>query len=498
MNWLTSRCAPLLALTALALAGCDKGTDLNVDLPDTAAINTEYKDLAVDVATVRIVPVQTLKTDHFLVGRLNDNVAGTTEAKAYFNLLASPYTDSLPSRLAPRTLRLDSVVVVMGFDKVYGSATTPARFDVFKLLDPLDERQVYDGGSSVPLGAPIGQNLTSRLDRTQVVTVPANTTANTPAYTTTVPDQTVRLLVQRRAFPAVAPTPRHAGYPAIAGVPSAFADDFFNRLSQPSFGQPQLDAALKGLAVTASPGHTSSVVSFGQGRETRMVVYFHAIGTDTLRRSYSVAFGSSNRTSGGANPSDPRYFTQILSTLPPALAPLAAGAGAVPPALLGGTSYLQEGVGLGTRVTFQGLDDLIKTPGLTVNRAELRVPVKPFSNALLANPAQLYAVEVDANNNVLQRVVNYQSYDRVAQADGRSQLGVQAPAVGSITDLATAQPYYSLLITSYLQAYLNNQLGDNPASLVLVPNIRNSSALTLNRAALDASNIRLRVYYSKR
>ena len=125
MNWLTSRCAPLVALTALALAGCDKGTDLNVDLPDTTAISTEYKDLDVTVATVRLVPLQTLKDDHFLVGRLADNVAGTTEARAYFNVVNGPdipfggITDSLPSKLIRPVL--DSVVLVMGFDRVYGS-----------------------------------------------------------------------------------------------------------------------------------------------------------------------------------------------------------------------------------------------------------------------------------------------------------------------------------------------------------------------------------------
>ena len=178
--------------------------------------------------------------------------------------------------------------------------------------------------------------------------------------------------------------------------------------------------------------------------------------------------------------------------------PLSSPSGAVLPAALNGTSYVQEGVGLGTRVTFQGLDELLKTPGLTINRAELRVPVKPYSNALLPNPAQVYAVEVDGGNTVLQRILNFQSYDRVVQGDGQVQQGASAPAVGVLMDAGTAQPYYSLVISSYLQAYLRNQLGGNPASLVLVPTTRNSSALGLNRAAVSAADIRLRVYYSKR
>jgi hypothetical protein len=511
MNWLTSRCAPLVALAALALAGCDKGTDLNVDLPDTTAVNTEYKDLDLDVATVQLKPVQSLKTDHFLIGRLNDNVAGATEARAYFNVLSGGISDSLPSKLT--NPHLDSVVLVMGFDMVYGSASTPVKFDVYKLASPLDERQVYDSGTPTTLAPAdlLGQNLTSRLDRTQQVTTAATTT--TAAYTSTVADPSVRLLLQRTAFPAVPPSGTKPGRPAIPAAGSAagvaFTTSLFNQLARVSnFDQPQLDAILKGVAVAPSATHTSSILSFGRTYSSRMVLYFHAavLGTpataDTLRRSYSVYFGPVYSSSGLSSVRDPRYYTQISNTLPTALAALSSQSGFVPASALNGTSYVQEGVGLGTRITFKGLETLKNTPGLTINRAEIRVPVKPFTNALFANPAHLYALEVDANNNVLQRVVNFIPTDRVVQADGSDQLGVGTAssinATGGIVDGATSQSYYSLPITSYLQAYLNDKLGGNPAALVLAPNIRNSSTLSLNRAVLDANNIRLRVYYSKR
>ena len=507
MNWLTSRCAPLVALTALALAGCDKGTDLNVDLPNTTAISTEYKDLDVTAATVRLVPLQTLKNDHFLVGRLADNVAGTTETRAYFNVVNGPdtptggITDSLPSKFTRPVL--DSVVVVMGFDRVYGSTSMPVAFDVYKLLNPLDERQGYDSGSATPVGTSLGTNLTSRLDRTRtVITTPAAGT--TPAVTATVADQTVRLLLQRRAFAAVPPSGTKPGRPAVpaAGSPDAvtFATNLFAQLALPGFGQAQLNAALKGLAVVPSTGHNSSIVSFGRSYDSRMVVYFHADANrpDTLRRTYSLYFGPVFSSRGLPSARDPRYYTQITNNLPPALAALSTTSGAIPAAALSGISYAQEGTGLATRVTFLGLESLISTPGLTVNRAELRVPVKPFTNALFANPSQLYAVEVDGSNNVLQRTINFIVADRVVQADGQDQLGAGAPATALLTDATTSQSYYSLPITNYLQAYLTDKLDGRPAALALTPNIRNSNSLLLNRAVIDANNIKLRVYYSKR
>lgn len=506
MNWLTSRYASFVALTALALTGCDEGTDLNVDLPGTVSTSTEYieyKNPLLDVATVRVAPVQTLKANQFLVGRLSDNIAGTTEARAYLNTITVSSRDSLPSKLT--TPVLDSVVIVMGFDKVDGSLTTPAQFDVFNLQAPLDERQVYNSGSSTPTASPaLGQNLTSRLNRTTQVTTAA--TGTTPATTSTVPDQTVRLVLQRTAAVAAPFAPA----PAVAS--SFLSTTFFSALRGTNFTQTQLDGLLKGLAVVPSAGYSAGIVSFGRTYNHRLAFFFHDAAIpappSTVRRkwrSFSVFFGPVYSSLPGApassQASDPRYYTQIINDLSGTpLSPLADITQAVSgnSGSLSGTSYLQEGVGLGTRVTFKSLDQLLTTPGITINRAELRVPVKPFSNALLTNPTAIYALEVDANNRPLQRTINFIPTDRIVQADGANQLGADFPSAGTLVNSSSTQPYYNLLITSYIQAYIANKLEGNPASLVLVPNINLAPTLSLNRAVIDAGNVSLRVYYTKR
>ena len=500
MNWLTSRCAPLAALAALALAGCDTGTDLNVDLPDTASINTQYQDFDVTAATVRLAPVQTQKTDHFLVGRLVDNVAGTTTASAYLNVVDVSAADSLPSKFVnPRFYTgpvLDSTVLVMGFDKVYGSSSTPARFDLYTLAAPLDERNVYDASSEETNLTLLAGNLTSRLDRTQTITVPATTT--TAAYTTVLADQTVRLLLQRRDIPA---TP---GHPALPAIQRTLINNLFTTLRQSGVPQAQIESILKGLALKPNATYNSGVVSFGRPLVERMQLFFHSTSThsqaDTLRRTYSVFFGPAFSSTGLSDKRDPRYYTHLDNTLPAPLSVLSNRPGFVPAAALGGISYAQGGTGLGTRITLQGLDNLVaaaKAGNLTVNRAEIRVPVKPYSNALFANPAQLYVLEVDGQNNVLQRILNYIPTDRVAQADGAPQSATGQATMGAL-NTSTAQPYYAIPVTSYLQAYLGDQLGGNPAALVLAPSYQYSNTLVLDRAVLDANSIKLRVYYSKR
>ncbi len=494
MNWLTSRCAPLVALTALALAGCDEGTDLNVDLPDSAAISTEYteyKDPLLDVATVRVSPVQTLKTNQYLIGRLSDNIAGTTEARAYFNVITGSSNDSLPSKFTRPVL--DSVVVIMGFDKVSGSTAVPASFDVFNLLAPLDERQTYNSGSTTATaGVPLGTNLMSRLNRTAVV---VTDTATRPVTTAVVPDQTIRLVLQRTAATAAPFSPAPA-------VSSSFSTNFYTALrGGASFTQMQLNGLLNGLAIAPSAGYSSGILSFGRGLSSRLAFYFHDEGSTTAPKrwhSYSAFFGPVFSSAGAPSSRDPRYYTQITTDFTGTpLSALANPTQAVTSTALNGTSYLQEGVGLGTRVTFKGLEALMNKPGLTVNRAELRVPVKPFSNALYPNPTAIYALEVDANNTPLQRLSNFLPTNRLVQADGQNQLGTSQPALGTLVDASSTQPYYNLVITNYLQAFLTNKLEGNPAALVLVPNISSTATLGLNRAAIDANNISLRVYFSK-
>ena len=514
MNWLTSRCAPLVGLAALALAGCDTGTALNVDLPDTASINTQYQDFDVTAGTVRLTPVQTLKTNHFLVGALDDNVAGTTSASAYLNVVDVSIADSLPSKFVsnPRlsNVILDSAVLVMGFDRVYGSTSTPARFNVYALSAPLDDRQVYNASSQEATASLITlrENVASRLDRTQTISVAA--TATVPAYTSTVNDASVRLLLQRRSVLA---GPNNQP-PAQAEIIQPLITSLFTRLKQPGFSQPQLDALLKGLAIRPADTYKGAIVSFGRPLVQRMQLYFHSVSAyvsgpnapnprshvDTLRRTYSVYFGPAFSSAGLSDRNDPRYYTHIENQLPAPLAALSNRPGFVPAAALNGLSYAQEGTGLGTRITLQGLEALsaaAKAGTLTINRAEIRVPVKPYSNALFANPSQLYAVEVDGSNNVLQRIINYQSYDRVVQADGVVPTTTTQAAVG-LLNTTTAQPYYAIPVTSYLQAYLGDKLDGNPAALVLAPSYQYSYTLALNRAAIDANSIKLRVYYSKR
>ena len=529
-SWLTSRrlLLPLLKpagalLVLLGLAACETTGDLTVDLPGRKATGSKFLDIAVSASTVLLDPNLTLKSDRFLVGRLRDQVTGLTEAQAVLNLRVSTSLDSLPGRLTGpgrRAPELESVTLLLPFEQVYGTATAPLRFDVLALRQPLDDRQTYTAASKPDVApAAIATGLSAPLNATRLLMQRATDGTGT-LITTTAPDLVVSQVLQAAGQPVK---------PLYASI--------FDKLKGSTFARADLDAVLPGIVLAPSAGYEGSIVGFGRGRvgaQLRFSFSYDSVQTDKepvrRRRTFSLFFGPSRNgagTAGGgatALTSDPRYYSYLISNR--AGSPLAAlntTADAVPAAALDGRTYLQDGIGLGTRIAFQDLkplQELRNTPGVAINRAELLVPVQPFTSGVFPYPASFYLLEVDAANKVLVRpgTANQGATERVVQQDGANPQGSGAGAVAALTNTGSPNPTYSLLMTTYLQAYLlPNGLGprpdDLPTALVLTPTLRQvpvvvqnnggsriievTPPLTLNRAVLDANNIKLRVYYSQ-
>ena len=476
MNWPIK--APRLVAAALWAAatffsttGCEKPNNIGVELPGTAAITTAYRDYDVTAATVRLDSLPTLKADRLLAGRLLDGNTGIATAASFYSNLQIQ-TDSLPA--AFDNVQLDSLVLTLPFDRLYGNSTTPARFDVYQLAQKLDERTAYTSASAPALGSAIATNVAGVLNRTRT---------DTASTAGAVPTNVARFTLAR-------------------GTSSAFANNLFTLLKDPAFTQTKLDAFWKGYAVVPSAGYSGAVLKIDPA-QTFFASYYH--DSQNRKRVYYFITSLNN---------DARYFTRVVPDFSGAgpLARLATPGQAVPAAATNGVTYLQDGNGLATRLEIPGLRALRDTVGVTVNRAELLVPVKPFSSSLFPNPDQTYIYEANANGRILERVVNGIPTKRLVQANAQSQQTqvAQSQAVGTLYTLDASNTYYSTLVTSYVQAYLLNQLGGElPASYILSPTLslpvvftpsapgQPSLALALNRAALDGNGIKLRIYFSR-
>lgn len=475
MNWpakaLRPVAAALLAVAALLTTGCEDPNNIGVELPGTTSVTTAYRDLPVTAYTIRRDSLATLKADRMLAGNLSDaNTGITTNAQVYSNLQIVS-TDSLPTNY--NGVQLDSVVLIMGFERVYGNGTQPARFDIYPLTQKLDERTVYTANSSVPLGSAIATNVVGSLNRTKA------DTASTAGATAT---KLLRLPIAR-------------------GTSSSFANSLFALINNASFTQAKLDAFLKGYALVPSAGYNGAIVKFYPGSS-----YFGVFYHDSNKKSHVYPLWT-------AVDNDARFFTKITPDFSAAgpLARLSSATQSVPATETNGITYLQDGVGLATKLEIPGLEELRNTQNVTINRAELLVPVRPFSNTLFPYPTQTYIYEAGANNRLLNRVVNGVPVYRLIQANGQNQqtqsidpsTKASTQAVSTLYNLDATNTYYSTLVTSYVQAYLLNQLGGElPAAFVLSPTLslpstyQSTLTLTLQRAALNANNIKLRVYFS--
>ena len=496
MNWPISACrlssVSLLSATLLFTAvGCEDANDLGVELPGTAAANTEYRDFPVAASTVLRDSFETQKATRILVGRVRDNVLGTTTANAFLNLKIAQSVvaaDTLPSAVSKLTgvdpnPQLDSLVVEAAFDAVYGSATTPLRVNVYQLAQPLDDRQTYNSTSSVALGSELGLNVSARLNATAKRRERTNSSSSTDTTTivVTVPNNTVRLKL-------------HGG-----GRNLPLATDVFSLLKGTSFTQAGLTAVWKGMALQPAADFNTAVVGLLPSSAARAVFYYHYTNkknTGTLKGRYSIAFGLGSFQS---RENAPRYFTQILNELPTGsplnrLAGPSGAAQSVAAAETDGKVYMQGGNGFGAKLEIPGLNEL-----------------KQLANLLFPQVTSAYLYEVNTANQSLQRTLLNNRVERLILREGVNPTGAGLSSIvddqygtGYYQNAASAtlndplNTFYTMSITSYVQAYVYDKLGGpTPAAFVLSPFLRNSYGLDLNRAVLDGNNIKLRVYYSK-
>ncbi|MBW3128957.1 DUF4270 family protein [Hymenobacter profundi] len=506
MNWPTKALrrwsACLLSAPALLMAtGCEDPNNISVELPGSASTTTEYRDLPVMAYTVRRDSLPTLNASQMLLGRVRDNNTGiVTAARVYTNLQVSP--DPLPATFAGA--QLDSVTLIMAYTRAYGTTTQPGQFNVFGLQQKLDERVAYNSSTSASVGTPLLSNVTIPYSPERRERQPSSPASTTDTVTT------------------VANVPQALNFRIAKS--SSFSTGLFALLQKTDFTQAQLDAYVAGLAVAPADDYVGAVASIDPSY-TRLVVYYHDPARPSIRRVYRMASNVNN---------DSRYFTQITPDFS-AAGPLAAVADkkqSVPAAVTNEVTYIQDGVGLATKLVIPGLEELRKQSGIAINRAELLVPVKPFSNSVFPYPGyqslndptknaavtKTYLYEANSENNrILQRTVLSNPINRLVQADQANQQSQSYQAASNASPAAGSQAegtlysvdastlYYSILMTSYTQAYLLNQLGGElPSAFLFSPTLALPKAyqptvnVSLNRAVLNANNIKLRVYFSNR
>jgi hypothetical protein len=268
---------------------------------------------------------------------------------------------------------------------------------------------------------------------------------------------------------------------------SAFGNDLLAQSGKtPLSSQTEFNKFLPGLAITAADD-AQSALGFVQTDSTYFRVYYTAGGK---KLQYNLFISADHSTQLSTNRSNS------------ALAALQQTGDAVSSASTNNTAFLQESVGLKTKVTFPYLAQFKQALGnVAINRAELLIPVK--SPATYTPSPYIYLYQAGTNNRIARYDGNYWG---IAATGGLEN--VAQPVAGLYR--ANTQSY-TIDVTSYLQGVLYNRTLPNgvkmqntglllsPAS---TPQLTNLTALHLQSLrqtllSMDAGNrIKLRVYYS--
>ena len=462
------------ALSLLALA-CEPASEIGLDaLTGEPPASATYLELTGSAATVlRKDSVLTANKASALVGELRDGTVGLTQAEAYFQV--TPLSAN-PAAALPADAVADSLVVTCAFGQYYGAADGSQQLELLELDEGfLDDKAYY--AESPALATKPGRlaETAFKLRYKLIAPVPPRILTNpwVAGDTATRKADKVRALAPLRF--------------TIKNHP--LKESLFRIIGTPGLTTGFKDK-LKGLAIRPVGPNQTAIVSLSPAApDTRMVLYYR-LAADTTVRTFTFSIG---------NTLTERHFTRIKTTYDgDYLKRFAAG---TPHDTVnakrtnGFTAYLQGGLELGTYIQLPGIEEQLRARKgrIAINRAELIIPVKPYAAGVYPVPGTAYLVEVNAANKVLKNAGQL----RTVQANSSNPTGTNNPAT-VVYDAGTRS--YRVLLTSYLDARINDKLLDQQAAAFwLLPTLPGVNSLGLNRALIDGSpgQIRLKVYYSE-
>ncbi len=371
----------------------------------------------------------------------------------------------------------DSLVLTFGINQFYGTADESQKLEAYELTEGFDADKSYYAESP---GLMTGTRLGETTFKLRYGYVKADSALVTPWIV----GSTKKRADSTRVLKPV----------RFNIKDTVLARRLLARIGTTDFSSlTEFQKVLKGVAIRPATSTSGAIVSLDPlASATRLTLYYH-VSTDSLAHVHTFSLGNAAQQE--------RYFTRIttdyskgeqLTAFTPASTPAERDTVTAGPPHF--TAYLQGGLELATRIRLTGFEPLLARQGhIAINRAELIVPVKPYAVGVYPVPGQAYLVEVDAQNRPLTTAGQL----RTVQANGAYPAGTSQPAVVVYDPNLRA---YRVVITSYLDARLNNKLTDQRGDAFwLVPTLPGVTGLGLNRALIDAAKdqIRLKVYYSE-
>lgn len=484
MNW-PIRKNILFIFTLLTIISCENPA-IDIGLQEDNPLNTTFTDtISVKASTVLVNDsILALQKSNLYVGSYFDNTFGKITSKAFLEIGLESGTTGSTFTGAPNAT-VDSVVLALDYDEYYGDTTQDLTLQVHRLTQGFDERTTYFTNTNLPAESnPLG----------------TKTFKPRPRKTLEVERK------ERNAAGEVTSIKKiKRSYPVRIRLVNSFATEVISKSGTSTLtnGQDFLKF-LPGLAISAS-SNAKSIVGFNLKSAadstylTYMTIYYKSDG-----KPYKYNFI--------VNPGNFQFSQVSADRTGSKLANLRQSGDSVSSTATNNEVYLQESVGVKTKITFPHIHKIrAKLGDVAINRAELIIPVKTTADN---TPSPfLYLFETNKRNKILR----YNGSPKGLSSDGGGNLfNYMSPAV--LPYLATNKTY-SLNVTSYIQALIfgtqsadtrgfirkpNKSLLLSPASFMVQPGTAaaGNDALSLQTLqqtvlSMDPSNrIKLRIFYS--
>lgn len=444
-TWSVKLLFPLFGLL-LFLSSCQDPQQIGSELlPQAGQISTGFTDtLTVRLSTVQQDSATTANTGLALVGRYVDPDLGPLEARTFLRMAG---LDSLDYSVFNR---FDSLVFYTRVTYAYGDTTRPQAFSVFRLTQPMAATRRYQASDQIPY-EPV--SLGTAQVRPRFISPGA---VISDSVRIRLPDALGKQILDK------------------AGLSETFKQNFGDWFRGLVLVPDAANTALLGFtAASASETGTAPI-------STSMVLYYHRQEPGRPVEKFSFGWYSwniPNQVDGGS-------FTNLTAKRPGALAELVPGQ-RILASRTNGRSFVQGSTGLTTLIELPYLEQFRMTPtGVrTVNRVELILEPAPIPGALTP-PSSLELIESDARYQYARTETNSL---KIILPD----LLVLAPNTqGASPAFGYIDGRYVVDITFYVRALLSKSKLNNGMLLRL-------NTVVASRLGLDASKVKMRVYYTE-
>ncbi|PIQ19967.1 MAG: hypothetical protein COW65_17735 [Cytophagales bacterium CG18_big_fil_WC_8_21_14_2_50_42_9] len=471
MNWPT-RITVLFIFSVFAFFSCEDNTELGLEeVGADIELGTSYKDdFTIEAATV-LAPDSILAfgRGNLLTGRITNNNFGTVTATSFLEVetITSTVTGAAGAQV-------DSMVLALDYDESYGDTTQNLTINVHQLQQPFSETSTYYTNSTLPYEPATLGSATFK---------PAPKIVKTEVVSTTNSGTTTSTTVKR-------------SLPARIRLNNALAAQILAQSSSTLGSQTEFVKFFPGIAITANTD-AKAVLGFRPTADSTYLKIYYTSGGTKYQYQLSITTGNN-------------YFSNINADFTGTpLAALRQAGDSLPALNVNNQAFLQESVGLKTKISFPDLKQFKKTLGdVAINRAELIIPATsvPFN---IVSP-YIYLYETNKTNRIL-RNTDSKSTPRGLSDGNSNPFYYTSPYPGSYS---TTNQEYKINITSYVQALLYNTMPANiapssgliisPASIAFTTGTDPLDLLglqTLRQTILNTAGdkrIALRVYYTAR